>query len=137
MTLHVIVKPLPLLFSIEFCRKLGLVLDTVENTATWKHINKVSELEELASGHLTVDILEYPEKGWKHPMPTGIFPKIHSGGPDRAVSKQADFECAATLLFKSNTFVLDPSISLSLLALAMPLGDRARRLLQAVSETVE
>ena len=67
MTLNVLENPLPLLLSIEFCRKLGLVLDTEANTAHWKRLNKTSQLQELGSGHLAIDLLEFPKTGWRHP----------------------------------------------------------------------
>ena len=50
LTLNVIKGQLPLLLPMGFCKKLGLILDTTENTATWKYLdNKISKVVTLPS----------------------------------------------------------------------------------------
>ena len=65
LVMNVIQNKLPCLIPMSFCRKLGMVLDTTENTATWKYLgNKVSEVVNLESEHIAIDILEFPPGGW-------------------------------------------------------------------------
>jgi len=68
LTINVIDTNLPLLLPMGFCKKLGMVLDTTENTATWKNLgDKVSDVVSLDSDHIAIDILEFPEGGWQNP----------------------------------------------------------------------
>ena len=83
-TVSVIESSLPFLLPISFCRKLGMVLDTNENTATWTKIGgKVSEVLELPSEHIAIDVLEFPPGGWVNPHenPTVLYTRK----PDRGV----------------------------------------------------
>ena len=65
LTVNVVKNSLPFLLPMPFCKKLGMILNTTDNTATWTKIGKVSEIVELPSEHIAVDILEFPPGGWK------------------------------------------------------------------------
>ena len=99
LVLHVIDTNLPLLLPISFWRNLGMILDTNDNTATWKKLgNRVSEVVTLPSEHIAIDILEFPPGGWQNPhqvADNGLFQRE----PDRKITR-ADFEttCTAALL---------------------------------------
>ena len=65
LAVNVVESPLPFLLPMGFCKQLGMVLDTTDNTATWKNLgNVVSDLHELPSAHIALDILEFPKLGW-------------------------------------------------------------------------
>ena len=63
LVIHVVKGRLPLLLPMCFCKKLGMVLDTRVNTSEWTNIHKTSQLQELSSGHLVTDTLEFPPGG--------------------------------------------------------------------------
>ena len=68
LTLSVTEKNLPPLLPVGFTKRLGMVLDQSENLATWKALRgKTSEILDLDSGHIAMDILEYGPDGWKNP----------------------------------------------------------------------
>ena len=90
--INVIDNPLPFLLPMSFCKKLGMVLDTVENTATWKHIGKVSEVIELPSEHIAIDILEFPPGGWTNPHEQQTALLFNRDGKRNLSIKRADFE---------------------------------------------
>ena len=101
-TLNVIDTNLPLLLPMTFCKKLGMVLDTTNDTATWKHIgNKVSEVVTLPSDHIAIDLLEYPPGGWQNPHQSKTT--VSDREPDVKITR-ADFEtaCAAVMLKPSS-----------------------------------
>ena len=64
---NVVDTEMPFLLPMSFCKKPGMILDTIENTATWKFINKVSPVHELPSGHIAIDVMEFPKEGWTNP----------------------------------------------------------------------
>ena len=68
LTLSVTEKNLPPLLPVGFTKRLGMVLDQSENLATWKALRgKTSEILDLDSGHIAMDILEYGPNGWSNP----------------------------------------------------------------------
>jgi len=92
LVVNVIQNKLPLLIPMSFCKKLGMILDTVDNTATWKYLgNKVSEVVNLESDHIAIDLLEFPPGGWTNPHETPNA--LTDREPDKTITR-ADFETA-------------------------------------------
>ena len=57
----------PMLFPMNLCRTLGLVLDTPAELAIWKFVKAQSKLNIEPSGHISINVLEIAETGWKDP----------------------------------------------------------------------
>ena len=87
LTVNVVKNSLPFLLPMPFCKKLGMILNTTDNTATWTKIGKVSEIVELPSEHIAVDILEFPPGGWKNPHQ--CHNTLYNREPDRSVLRSA------------------------------------------------
>ena len=104
LTVNIVENPVPLLFPVNLCKALGLVLDLVKLTASWSHSQTVSDISELPSGHLAIDILEFGPDGWENPLNPVKFKRtmttVHTK-PLRVVPDEA-FRCApACLLYTS------------------------------------
>ena len=58
LTVHVIDQDIPLLLPVEFCKKLGMILNLPELQIRWKNINRHSDIHEIPGcGHLAVEII--------------------------------------------------------------------------------
>ena len=57
----------PFLLSVNFLRELDAVIDFSRSTLTLKRVHAESPLIRLPSGHVAVDVLNFPEGGWKVP----------------------------------------------------------------------
>ena len=69
LTIHVLddASPeVPLLLPVDFCERLGMVLDQYTK-AFWKIVNKHSIVVRLPTGHLAIDLFEFPANGWNNP----------------------------------------------------------------------
>ena len=67
LTTNVVGAPVPYLLPINFLKACGMVLDLEEMTCTWKAFGGLqSDISELVSGHLAVDMLDNIS-GWKNP----------------------------------------------------------------------
>ena len=93
-TLHVMSSEVPLLLPMSFCRRLGMVLDTNNNTADWRTLHCVSDVVTTKSEHIAINITEFPKGGWKNPHHN---PKVVSILPPDLNIQQSDFECPFTL----------------------------------------
>ncbi|MEC8482419.1 MAG: C2HC-type zinc finger protein, partial [Pseudomonadota bacterium] len=68
LTLNVVECSMPLLIPSGFCRALGMILDTTDDTATWTKLGgKVSKVHILPSEHMAINLLEFPTGGWVNP----------------------------------------------------------------------
>ena len=70
LTVHVLddsCPDVPLLLPVDFCERLGMVLDLNTKKAFWKTINKHSTVARLPTGHLAIDLFEFPANGWENP----------------------------------------------------------------------
>ena len=65
-TLHVVESELPFLLPMSFCKSLGMVLDTTNNTATWEKFKKVSNVGSLDTDHIAISFVEFPFGGRKN-----------------------------------------------------------------------
>ena len=91
MNMNVIESALPPLLPIPFLKKLGMVYDADAGLVKWKKLgNRVSEVETFPSGHVAIDLLEFPSGGWICPHET---PGKMVQNPDSATTR-ADFEVA-------------------------------------------
>ena len=65
--LNVLDGPIPLLLPIAFSRGLGMVLGMPRKKVHLQYLGeKMSQtFEELPSGHIAVNIFEFPTSGWK------------------------------------------------------------------------
>ena len=67
LTTSVVSAPVPYLLPIIFLKACGMVLDLTDMSCTWKAFGgKQSDIAELASGHLAIDLLDQIA-GWKNP----------------------------------------------------------------------
>eukprot|EP00971_Amphidinium_carterae_P256455 5091905-Amphidinium_carterae.1 len=67
LTALVVSCDVPLLLHIDLLRSLGMVLSLPKSRAYWSAVNKTSTLIVERSGHIAVNILDYPRRGWKPP----------------------------------------------------------------------
>eukprot|EP00971_Amphidinium_carterae_P338719 6476216-Amphidinium_carterae.1 len=58
----------PLLLPIRLMEMLGAVISLPEHTIYWQAVKKRSTMVQLPSGHVTVNIAEYGERGWRAPV---------------------------------------------------------------------
>ena len=90
---NVIDTDLPFLLPMSFCRKAGMILDTIASTATWKNLgDKVSDVVTLDTDHIAIDLLEFPTGGWENPHQKR---NVQGHTPNTAVDR-AEFECTPT-----------------------------------------
>ena len=62
-TLHVVESEVPFLLPMSFCKSLGIFLNTTNNTATWKTLEKVSKVVNLDTDHIAISLAEFPLGG--------------------------------------------------------------------------
>ena len=55
-----------MLLPISFCKMLGMVPDMSDGTVHWKKLNRSEYFQELPSGHIAIDIFDFPE-AWVNP----------------------------------------------------------------------
>ena len=68
LTVHVIENDIPLLLPVDFCSKLGMILDLPALVIHWTSIQSKSSITRLAGGgHLAIDLFEFPSDGWRCP----------------------------------------------------------------------
>ena len=65
--LNVLKGAIPLLLPVSFSRGLGMVLDMPQKKIHWEYLKISQEFEELPSGHIAINIFEFPPSGWKSP----------------------------------------------------------------------
>ena len=83
--MNVIESELPPLLPIPFLKRLGMLYDAEDGLVTWKNLGyRISEVETLPSGHVAIDLLEFPPGGWICPHQT---PGKMVQNPDRATTR--------------------------------------------------
>ena len=102
LTVKVVSEPIPLLLPITFSKALGMVLDMPEQTIFWKNLDCKQSFEELTSGHLAIDVFEFPPSGWKcphsHATRSGT---VSLGNPLDPSISQSEYEIALAYPKKS------------------------------------
>ena len=103
MTLNVIEQNIPFLLPNSMCKRLGMILNYPDQYAHWTKIGVKSQIHELASDHVAIDIMEYPVGGWKNPH-SAIYVTYNANvtRPDSNV-RQEEFE-----FYPVDTFGLKP-----------------------------
>jgi len=109
---HVIDQNVPFLLPVEFCKKLGMILNMPDQQVHWKYINRISDVTELdQSGHLAIEIFEFPKDGWKCPHQTKRSSSIITG-TDASVNSTLTrslyeipqpFACSSTVAQRTGT----------------------------------
>ena len=64
----VVDNEVPLLLPVKMLRKLQAVIDVGGGCMHLKALNKTVELNHLPSGHLAVDVLDFGQSGFQHPV---------------------------------------------------------------------
>ena len=67
MTLMVMENDVPPLIPIDLCRKLGMLLDLDAEKAVWRHAKSESKILYEPTGHISVDLFDFPPGGWYDP----------------------------------------------------------------------
>ena len=104
---HVIDNNIPLLLPVDFRKTLGMILSMPDMKIHWKHINAFSAIHEVpGSGHLAIEIFEYPPGGWKNPYEhrKGKVTENHPD-PNPTIIPRSAFELQPFCSSQSRTFV--------------------------------
>ena len=58
---------IPLLLPVDFGTRMGMILNMPKMQIYWENIKKHSTIHEVPnSGHLAIDIFEFPKGGWQN-----------------------------------------------------------------------
>ena len=87
---NVVKEPVPFLLPVSFSKVLGMNLLMPKQKIHWQYLGVEQSYEELQSGHLAIDIFEFPSTGWIHPDDSGE--KVHSNVKKEHRGTRSDFE---------------------------------------------
>eukprot|EP00971_Amphidinium_carterae_P342876 6482332-Amphidinium_carterae.1 len=68
LTALVVSCDVPLLLHIDLLQTLGMILNLPKSRAYWSAVNRTSTLTRERSGHIAVNVLDYPHHGWSPPQ---------------------------------------------------------------------
>ena len=89
LTVNVVAENIPLLLPVSFSKNLGMNLLMPKQMVHWEYLDCHQPYEEQPSGHLAIDIFEFPKTGWKSPHD---MPGPPLGTPKNKSIKQSDYQ---------------------------------------------
>ncbi len=92
-TMHVVDSELPFLLPMPFLKSLGMNLDAMRDKIVWQKLgNRTSDVVPMSTGHIAIDLMEFPPTGWQCPHQAS---SSMVQNPDRTATRE-DYEYSSS-----------------------------------------